>query len=189
MCTSLDSLFIDKTQHHLERNNQYMHLAVLSIQVKTTPLHRESVKVFSRSESLRICISVQCRQMHQACQHRNNSTPCHKMQVTFIFRHRSSKVSRCKDIPIHYSNRSKAEIKLARQILSCAQVQSGFVGYSARRFVPLNSSCLPSRDFFQTILYATSDSEVTLRTFLPYHLFRHKRRGSEPLQLVRRVSV
>ena len=134
-CTLSDSLFIDKTQHHLERNNQYMHLAVLSIQVKTTPLHGEPVKVFSRSESLRICISVQCRQMHQACQHRNNSI-CHhflqkKYKVIFIFRHGLSKVSRCKDIPIHHSNRSTAEIKLARQILSCAQVQSGFMGYSA----------------------------------------------------------
>ena len=81
--------------------------------------------------------------MHQACQHRNNSTPRHKMQVTFIFQHCLSKVSWCKDIPIHYSNRSTAEIKLTCQIQSCAQVQSSISGFHAWRYIPLNA-CLGS---------------------------------------------
>ena len=80
-------------------------------------------------------------------QHRNNSTPRHKMRVTFIFRHRSSKVSWCKDIRIHHSYRSTAEIKLTRQIQSCARVQSGIQGlicsalHSSER-----SPLLPCRD-------------------------------------------
>ena len=137
VCTSLDSLFIDETQHRLEYNDQYIHSRVLSIQPNSPA--GESVQVFPRSrviENMHVCV---CRQMHQACQHRNNSTCRHKMQVTFIFWRRSSKVSRCKDIPNHYSNRSTAEIKLTRQIQSCARVQSGILGFCAWRYIPLNA--------------------------------------------------